>query len=112
MTQKLADQTCVPCSGGIPRLNAQDAKSHLKALSPDWQLDSETKTLTRRFKFKGFAKATYLANLCAWLADQQGHHPDISFGYGYVVVRLTTHEIGGLSDNDFIWAAKLDALTA
>lgn len=111
MTKSLAEQTCVPCSGGIPALSADEAKAHMAELTPEWRLAADAKTLTRRYSFKGFAKATYLANLCAWLADQQGHHPDISFGFGYVVVNLTTHEIGGLSENDFIWAAKLDQLT-
>ncbi|SMO55932.1 4a-hydroxytetrahydrobiopterin dehydratase [Ruegeria faecimaris] len=109
-TCTLSDRTCAPCSGGIPALNRDAASAHLAQLTSDWSLDADAKTLSRHFKFKGFAKATYLANLCAWLADQQGHHPDIRFGWGYVDVQLTTHEIDGLSENDFIWAAKLDQL--
>ena len=111
-TCSLADRNCVPCSGGVPALTRDKAEGHLAQLSPDWQLDPDAKMLRRHFKFKGFAKATHLANLCAWLADQQGHHPDISFGWGYVDIQLTTHEIDGLSENDFVWAAKLDQLTA
>ncbi len=111
-TCNLSDRTCVPCSGGIPALTADEANAHLGELSSEWTLNAGSTELSRHFAFKGFAKATYLANLCVWLADQQGHHPDISFGWGYVDVRLTTHEIGGLSENDFIWAAKLDQLTA
>ncbi|MCA0930016.1 4a-hydroxytetrahydrobiopterin dehydratase [Ruegeria profundi] len=111
-TSSLSDRTCVPCSGGVPALTQAEAETHMAKLAPDWRLDAETKELSRHYKFKGFAKATYLANLYAWLADQQGHHPDVTFGWGYVDVKLTTHEIGGLSENDFIWAAKLDQMTA
>ncbi|WP_108860157.1 4a-hydroxytetrahydrobiopterin dehydratase [Ruegeria sp. Alg231-54] len=111
-TCSLSDRTCVPCSGGVPALTRDEANTHMAELSSGWQLDADAMMLSRNFKFKGFAKATYLANLCAWLADQQGHHPDVCFGWGYVDVKLTTHEIGGLSENDFIWAAKLDQLTA
>ncbi|WP_254447355.1 4a-hydroxytetrahydrobiopterin dehydratase [Ruegeria sp. HKCCA5426] len=92
-------------------MTADEANTHMAELASDWKLGADAKTLSRHYAFKGFAKATYLANLCAWLADQQGHHPDIAFGWGYVDVKLTTHEIGGLSENDFIWAAKLDQLT-
>ena len=106
----ITEQACVPCSGNMDALSKEDAQAKLKELGYDWELDDTGKELSRHFKFKGFAKATYLANLCAWLADKEGHHPDVSFGYGYVIVRLTTHEIDGLSDNDFIWAAKLNHL--
>lgn len=103
-------QNCAPCSGNIAVLTPQAAAAHLETIGAEWQLDGAGKVLERRFKFKGFAKATYLANLCAWLADKEGHHPDISFGFGYVVVRLTTHDIDGLSENDFIWAGKLNGM--
>lgn len=68
--------------------------------------------LKRRLTFKGFAKAVYTANLAAFLADREGHHPDISFGWGYCDILYTTHDIGGLSENDFICAAKFDRLLA
>lgn len=108
----LKDRTCVPCQGGTPPL-AADESMRLKAdLHADWQLDTASKMLTRRFEFKGFAKAVQLANLAAWHGDKQGHHPDVAFGWGYCSISYTTHEIGGLSENDFICAAKLDALVA
>lgn len=90
--------------------HARSAALH-KELHDDWKLE-EGKSLVRRFEFKGFAKSVYLTNLCVWLADQEGHHPDIAFGWGYCQVTLTTHDIDGLSENDFIWAAKLDKLIA
>jgi len=63
-------------------------------------------------EFKGYAKAVYHANLAAWLADREGHHPDVAFGWGYCEVTFTTHDLNGLSENDFICAAKLDRLLA
>ena len=78
----------------------------------DWTLSDDGTAITRRFTFKGFAKAVEMANLAAWLGNKQGHHPDIAFGWGYCTVTFTTHEAGGLTDNDFICAARLDALVA
>ncbi len=78
----------------------------------DWALSDDATAITRRFTFKGFAKAVEMANLAAWLGNKQGHHPDIAFGWGYCAVTFTTHEAGGLTDNDFICAARLDALVA
>ena len=75
----------------------------------DWQLEDGT-AIRRRFEFKGFAKAVEMANLAAWLGNRQGHHPDVTFGWGYCEVTFTTHAIGGLSENDFICAAKVDQL--
>jgi 4a-hydroxytetrahydrobiopterin dehydratase len=74
----------------------------------DWRLSSSGKDICREFKFKGFARAVQMANLIAWVGDRQGHHPDIAFGWAYCTVKFTTHEIGGLSINDFICAAKID----
>ncbi len=106
----LRDRTCAPCQGGVPPLDREASAVLLRDLHADWRLDESGGRLTRRFEFKGFAKAVQLANLAAWHGDKQGHHPDVSFGWGYCTISYTTHEIGGLSDNDFICAAKLDAL--
>ena len=108
----LKDKTCQPCQGGIPPLDRDVSAAMLHDLHADWRLDATAVTLTRRVAFKGFAKAVQMANLAAWLGDKQGHHPDVAFGWGYCAVSYTTHEIGGLSENDFICAAKLDALIA
>lgn len=107
---ELADKSCVPCSGNTDVLDAKVAKSLLGTLHSDWGISEDGKSLSRKFVFKGFAKSVYLSNLCAWLADQEGHHPDIAFGWGYCSVTMTTHELDALSENDFIWAAKLDKL--
>jgi len=106
----LADKTCEPCQGGIAALSGERIQQLRADLHPDWALGSGDTTLTRRLEFKGFAKAVYHANLAAWLADQSGHHPDVAFGWGYCAVTFTTHEANGLTDNDFICAAKLDRM--
>ena len=93
-------------------MNKEQIQTQLKRLHADWKLSSDGQSLGRRFEFKGFAKSVYLSNLCVWLADQQNHHPDIAFGWGYCEVNVTSHDIGGLSERDFEWAAKLDEMTA
>ena len=108
----LKDKTCQPCQGGVPPLGREASTTLMRDLHADWRLDAAALVLTRRVEFKGFAKAVQMANLAAWLGDKQGHHPDVAFGWGYCAVSYTTHEIGGLSENDFICAAKLDALIA
>ena len=111
-TSDLADKSCEPCKGGIPPLSPERIAELRADLHADWALGEDATTLTRRLEFKGFAKAVYHANLAAWLADQEGHHPDVAFGWGYCQITFTTHDIGGLSANDFICAAKFDRLLA
>jgi len=93
-------------------LDAAEAQQLLSELHTDWQLSAGHKEISRKFSFKGFARAVQMANVIAWLGDRQGHHPDIAFGWGYCSVTFTTHEIDGLSSNDFICAAKLDQLVS
>lgn len=107
----LASRTCVPCQGGTPPLPAERARELLAALD-GWTLGEDGTTITRRLTFKGFAKAVQTANVAAWAGDREGHHPDIRFGWGYCEVSYTTHEAGGLTENDFICAAKLDRILA
>lgn len=111
MTTELSSQTCLPCQGGIPPLSLDEARRMMDQLD-GWTLSQTGNAITRRFTFKGFAKAVETANLAAWLGNKQGHHPDIAFGWGYCAVTFTTHEANGLTQNDFICAAKLDALMA
>ena len=109
----LSDKSCAPCQGGIPALSEGEARALMAQLDAGWRLELQgTARLQRRLEFKGFAKAVYTANLAAWLGDREGHHPDISFGWGYCELVFTTHEAGGLSENDFICAAKFDRLLA
>lgn len=99
-------------NAGPVALDGAQAQARMAQLHDDWQLDPQLAVITRRFTFKGFAKATQMANLCAWHGDKMDHHPDIAFGWGYCQVSYTTHDIGGLSERDFLCAARLDALVA
>lgn len=107
---ELAGKRCKPCEGGVPPLTQDQARELMKQLNDGWMMAEDASYIERDFRFKGFAKAVYLTNAVCFLADQQGHHPDIRMGWGYCTVRFTTHAVNGLSDNDFICAAKLDAM--
>ncbi|SNT68682.1 4a-hydroxytetrahydrobiopterin dehydratase [Paracoccus seriniphilus] len=107
----LASKECEPCKGGIAPMTPEEIDLMMPRLQ-GWTLSDDKTSLRRRFAFKGFLKAVEMANLAAWLGNKQGHHPDIAFGWGYCEVTFTTHEAGGLTENDFICAARLDALVA
>lgn len=107
----LASQTCVPCTAGTPPMNADAVRAALAGL-PLWTRSDDGRAILRRVEVKGFARAAQLANVAAWLGEQQGHHPDVRFGWGYCEVAFTTHAAGGITRNDLICAARLDALLA
>lgn len=95
-----------------PRLTAEQAAERLASLDEGWVLLEDGKAIERRIECKGFARAVYLANLAAYHADRQGHHPDVMFGFGYCTIRYTTHDVDGLSENDFVSAAAFDDLVS
>ena len=105
----LAQQSCVPCRGGAAPLNREQAATFLKQ-TPQWSLDKGATRITRTFKFKDFAQALDFVNGLGQIAEEQQHHPDITFGWGYVTVTLYTHKVKGLHENDFVLAAKADRL--
>ncbi len=105
----LSDKSCVPCRGGVSKLPI-DAAQELLAQTPGWGLIHDGTRLERRFTFKNFAFALDFVNQVGAVAEAEGHHPDISFGWGYVTVVMYTHKIGGLHENDFVMAAKVNAL--
>lgn len=105
------NRNCEPCRGGVSPMSGDVVRQELAEL-PGWILSEDASTISRRFEFKGFAKAVEMANLAAWLGNKQGHHPDISFGWGYCEVAFTTHDSGGVTENDLICAARLNALVA
>lgn len=107
----LTQKSCIPCRGGIPPLSPDEAEVWL-AQTPHWRLTDNSTRLERRFAFDDFAKALEFVNRVGALAEEEGHHPDISFGWGYATVVYYTHKIGGLHENDFIMAAKTSALLA
>ncbi len=109
---ELAEKHCVPCEGGVQPLTREEAERYVKKLAPDWQLSGDSKQIFKDFKFKGFNGTMGFVNAVAWIANREGHHPDLEVGYGHCLVHYTTHAIDGLSENDFICAAKIDKLLA
>lgn len=100
---------CVGCEGGIPALSL-DERQDLLSQVQNWTVSDDQKSIVKRYSFKGFYKTMAFVNAIAWIANQENHHPDLQIGYNYCVVQFTTHAIDGLTKNDFICAAKIDAL--
>ena len=109
MVDTLVGKTCTPCKGGIPPLTPQEAEG-LHAQIPQWDVRDEALRIERTFRFRNFREALTFVQHVGELAEAEGHHPDISFGWGYVTVTLQTKKIKGLHENDFIIAAKIDRL--
>lgn len=105
----LNQKRCVPCEGGAHPLLKPEAEELLKQV-PEWTLWPDSKMISRGFTFKNFAEAMTFANKIAEIAEEQEHHPDLLVSWGKVEVELSTHAVSGLSENDFIVAAKIDAL--
>jgi 4a-hydroxytetrahydrobiopterin dehydratase len=102
----LADQTCVPCKGGVPPLKG-DALGRLQAQLPGWEVVEEHH-LHKLFRFPDFQKALDFVNRVGVIAEQQSHHPDILLAWGKAEITLFTHKIDGLTESDFVLAAKID----
>ena len=100
---------CVPCEGGVMPLFRTKAEEYLKDI-PGWSLSEDAKKISKTFTFKNFKEALAFANRVGGVAEAERHHPDMLVGWGKVGITLTTHAIGGLSENDFIIAAKIDEL--
>jgi 4a-hydroxytetrahydrobiopterin dehydratase len=109
MTETLATKTCTPCRGGIPSLTRDEAIG-LQAQTPHWELCDDAHRIERRFRFSNFREALAFVGEVGELAESEGHHPDVSFGWGYATVSLRTKKIKGLHENDFILASKIDRL--
>lgn len=105
----LASRECIPCCGGIPPMRGQEIEEFLSELGGEWQAIEEHH-LFKRYEFKDFLEAQKFVLLVGELAEEQGHHPDICFGWGYAELKIWTHKIDGLSESDFILAAKIDTL--
>lgn len=108
----LAKKKCVPCEGGTPAMDLAAASSLKSQLDPRWKLTRDGKQLQATFKFDNYWQTTAFVNGVAWIAHTQDHHPDISFGYNSATIEWWTHAVGGLSENDFICAARVDVLLA
>jgi 4a-hydroxytetrahydrobiopterin dehydratase len=105
----LSEKACVPCQGGIPPLDVEEAE-RLLAQTPGWSLIQDNTRLEKRFTFNNFSSALAFVNRVGEIAEEEGHHPDISLGWGYANVVYFTHKIGGLHENDFVMAAKTNNL--
>lgn len=107
-TESLRQKKCLPCEGGVPVIEPDEALVYIKA-TPDWSLADDSKSISRKVVRKNFVEAMELMNQIGEIAESEGHHPDLHLtGYRNLRVDLTTHAIGGLSENDFIVAAKID----
>ncbi|RUL87270.1 4a-hydroxytetrahydrobiopterin dehydratase [Tautonia sociabilis] len=108
--EQLSQKKCAPCEGGVPPLSAQEARD-LVAQVEGWVISDDGKRIRREWTAKHFKAAMEFLNRVAELAEEDGHHPDLHLsGYRHVTIELTTHAIGGLSENDFILAAKINRL--
>jgi 4a-hydroxytetrahydrobiopterin dehydratase len=107
---ELTAKRCVPCEGGVAPMDDEQARDMLQQLN-DWELDGAGKEISRTYKFKNYYQTMAFVNALAWVAHREDHHPDLLVSYNRVQVRFSTHSIGGLSENDFICAAKIDALS-
>ncbi len=108
MSSQLAEKSCIPCRGGTPPLTAEELKP-LQSQLPQWQV-VDNHHLTRTFAFPDFVSALERVNSIAAIAEEEGHHPDIYLSWGKVRVDIWTHKINGLTESDFVLAAKIEKL--
>ncbi len=109
MTEQLADKQCVPCRGGVPPLSGSELQ-RMQGLVSRWTVEKDHH-IHREFKFPDFRQALDFVNRVGALAEEQGHHPDILLAWGKAEITLWTHKIDGLTESDFIMAAKIDKLS-
>jgi len=106
----LRKKHCVPCEGGFPPLTKEQI-AHYSPKTPDWKVSADDKKISRDYEFKDFMEVLGFVNKVAKIAEEESHHPDLSIhGYKFLRIDLSTHSINGLSENDFILAAKIDAI--
>ena len=109
----LKDKKCVPCEGGVVPFDISEIHKYQKKVD-GWDISKDNKGnffLNKRLNFNNFIESQEFINKVGEISEDEGHHPDISFGWGYAEIKITTHAIEGLSENDFILAAKIDQLT-
>ena len=109
MNKELSNLKCQPCSGKTQKLNNDEILSNLDKIN-EWNINDDKEMIFKKFKFKNFKKALEFTNQIGNIAEIEGHHPDISIGYGYCLIMIHTHAIKGLTINDFILASKIDLI--
>ena len=108
----LAEKKCIPCEGGIPSFDIKEIHKYLKMID-GWEVKNEEKEeyyLIKDFKFNNFLDSKIFINKVGEIAEKEGHHPDIMFGWGYAKIKIYTHSIKGLHESDFVLAAKVDKI--
>jgi 4a-hydroxytetrahydrobiopterin dehydratase len=110
MSEALAARRCKPCEGGMPPLTPAEAATLLAQVSKDWVLTDNAHAIRRAFAFRDFYRTMSFVNALAHIANIEDHHPDLEVGYNYCRVKFTTHAVKGLSENDFVCAAKVDQI--
>ena len=110
MSGALAARKCKPCEGGTPPLTPAEAAKLLTQISSEWALTANAHAIERRFAFRDFYRTMSFVNAVAHIANIEDHHPDLEVGYNYCRVSFTTHAVKGLSENDFVCAAKVDLI--
>ena len=108
----LSDKKCIPCEGGIPAFDIGEIHKYLKKVN-GWHVsenDEKNFFIQKEFKFKNYVGSEKFVLEVGKIAEEEGHHPDISFGWGYVKIKISTHAIKGLAESDFILAAKIDKI--
>ena len=106
----LTQKKCVPCEGGVAPLSREQAQALMRQLGVQWTLADDAGSIRSEWKFRNFYHTMSFVNAVAHVANAEDHHPDLEVGWGYCRIKYNTHAIGGLSENDFICAAKIDAL--
>ena len=112
MTEDLSNKKCLPCEGGVIPFDVSQIHNYQKKVD-GWDItkdDSEIFLLHKKFEFENFLKSQNFVNEVGKISEDEGHHPDITFGWGYAEIKITTHAIKGLSENDFILASKIDKI--
>ena len=111
MPKSLNEKKCAACEGGVPALAHEEIRRLLLQLNPDWQVSESGKSIVRTFEFSDFKQTMQFVNAVADIAESEGHHPDMGVHYARVEVEFSTHAVGGLTENDFICACKIDVVT-
>ena len=109
MDISLSKSKCKPCTGDTPKLSENEIKNLLKHLD-NWNINNDKEMIFKKFNFSNFKKSLKFVNIVGELAEKEGHHPDLSIGWGYCLVMIHTHAIKGLSKNDFVLASKIDLI--
>ena len=109
MIENLSKGKCEPCSGNTPKMRLNDVLDNLDKIN-NWKLNDDNEMIFKKFSFKNYKMTLDFINKIGKISEEEGHHPDISFGWGYCLVMIHTHAIKGISLNDFILASKIDLI--